>query len=71
MTEIREEITEKLLDLIACKGPVGWYVIEHSFNVPRSEFPDNTNVFSFLDELEAQGAIEKDSDGKYSRVTSD
>ncbi|WP_299409960.1 hypothetical protein [uncultured Roseobacter sp.] len=68
MIEIREEISRRLVDLISRKEPVGWYVIEHSFTLQRSNFPDGTNVMTYLDELEAKGEIEKDGDGNYLRA---
>lgn len=66
MSEVsRAEIHNEILRLVRTEGPVGWYVIEQLFTIPRASFPGQTNVMTFINELLADGRLlEVDIDGE-------
>ncbi|MEY4582141.1 MAG: hypothetical protein RL701_6844 [Pseudomonadota bacterium] len=36
-----------------------WYALEQRFGIARQDFPPNTNVMTFLKELEADGEVQR------------
>ena len=63
---IRERIRAEITRLVGTSPEgCGWYSLEMRFGIPRQEFPPNTNIMTFLTELEAEGAVRRETvDGK-------
>lgn len=60
MTAPSDQIKSDLLRILRDNPDgCGWYALEIRCRVPRAEFPPGTNVMTFLDALEAEGAVRK------------
>ena len=54
----REFIEQYLLQYLAKRGePTNWYPIEQACSLPRNEFPEGTNIMTFLEDLKERGLI--------------
>jgi predicted transcriptional regulator len=58
---IRDRIrTEIRRILAATPDGCGWYSLEMRFGISRQEFPPNTNIMTFIEELESEGEIHRE-----------
>lgn len=55
--DIRSEIENDILSILERKGPASWYIIEQHLRIPRSLFPPNTNVLTFVHDLVAAEVV--------------
>jgi hypothetical protein len=65
-SEAQQRIEAELLRILrASPEGCGWYALEMQCGIPRAEFPPGTNVMTFLEALESEGAVRKvDHQGK-------
>jgi len=58
-----DKIDSAIIAIIDERGPIGWYGIENRLSIPRSDFPEGTNVMTYIKKLIATGLI-SESDSK-------
>lgn len=63
-----DKIDSAIIAIVDERGPIGWYGIENRLSIPRSEFPEGTNVMTYIKRLLAKGLI-VETDGEKDQYT--